>query len=264
MAREASGSTKASRFGRAKPPKDPNKPGRVAQMKQAYGFAKQVDPTITRWMVGAALLTLLVMVAIGFLVGHPWYFLILGIPLAALAAMIVMSRRTDRGAYSMIEGKPGATMAALSSIRRGGWFIEQQPIAADGRPKGQDYTNVATLYRAVGRPGVVLVAEGPSARAKKLLVEERRKVERLASGSPVHLMRVGDAESEGQSGDVEVVPVRKLASKVQRLKPVLTKEEVGVVNKRLKAMNGMRAGAGIPAGMDPTRTRVDRKGMRGR
>lgn len=264
MAREASGSTKASRFGRAKPPKDPNKPGRVAQMKQAYGFAKQVDPTITRWMVGAALLTLLVMVAIGFLVGHPWYFLILGIPLAALAAMIVMSRRTDRGAYSMIEGKPGATMAALSSIRRGGWFIEQQPIAADGRPKGQDYTNVATLYRAVGRPGVVLVAEGPSARAKKLLVEERRKVERLASGSPVHLMRVGDAESEGQSGDVEVVPVRKLASKVQRLKPVLTKEEVGVVNKRLKAMSGMRAGAGIPAGMDPTRTRVDRKGMRGR
>ncbi|WP_313715597.1 DUF4191 domain-containing protein [Arsenicicoccus bolidensis] len=267
MAREASGSTKASRFGRneaPKQPKDPNKPGRIAQMKQAYGFAKQVDPKITQWMVGAALLTLLVMVAIGFLVGHPWYFLFLGIPLAALAAMIVMSRRTDRGAYSMIEGKPGATMAALSSIRRGGWFIEQQPIAADGRPKGQDYTNVATLYRAVGRPGVVLVAEGPTARAKKLLVEERRKVDRLASGSPVHLMRVGDAEAEGQTGDVEVVPVRKLASKVQRLKPVLTKEEVAVVNKRLKAMTGARAGAGVPAGIDPTRARVDRKGMRGR
>ncbi|AKT52104.1 DUF4191 domain-containing protein [Arsenicicoccus sp. oral taxon 190] len=256
MARQTSGSTKVSRF--ARKPKDPSKPGRFAQIKQGYGFAKQVDPKITQWMVGAAALVLLVMVAIGLITGHPWYFLIIGIPLAALAALLVMSRRTDRGAYAMIEGKPGATMAALSSIRRGGWYIEQQPIAADGRPRGQDYTGVATLYRAVGRPGVVLVAEGPTARAKKLLVEERRKVERLASGAPVITLRV----AEGESDDPEQISVRKLASKVQRLKPVLTKEEVTVVNKRLKAMSGLRTG--IPAGMDPTRARVDRKGMRGR
>ena len=42
------------------------------------------------------------------------------------------------------------------------------------------------------------------------------------------------------------------------------RKEVAVVNKRLKAMTGARAGAGVPAGMDPTRARVDRKGMRGR
>lgn len=252
MARETNGSTKASRF--ARKPKDPSKPSRVAQVRQAYTFAKQVDPKITQWMIGAFLLTLLVMVGIGFLVGHPWYFLIIGLPLAALVATIVMSRRTDKGAYAMIEGKPGATLAALSSIRRGGWIIEQQPIAADGRPKGQDFTNVATLYRAVGRPGVVLVAEGPAARAKKLLIEERRKVERLASGAPVHLMRVGEGET---SGDIQMVDVRKLSSTIQRMKPVLTKEEVTLVNKRLKAMTGMRQ-AGVPAGMDPNRVRPQR------
>lgn len=263
MARQTSGSTKASRTSTpadaskprrfARKPKDPAKPGRLDQMKQAYGFARQVDPKIAQWMIGAAVLTLLVMLGIGFLAGHPWYFLILGIPLAALVATIVMSRRTDRGAFDMIEGKPGATMAALSSIRRGGWYIEQQPIAADGRPKGQDYSQVATLYRAVGRPGVVLVAEGPTARAKKLLVEERRKVERFASGAPVHTLRV----AEGESDDPEVISVRKLAGKVQRLKPVLTKEEVGVVNKRLKAMTATRS-TGIPAGMDPRRVRAQR------
>lgn len=273
MARQSSGSTKASakatartpsgdatkssRF--ARKPKDPANPGRMAQMRQGYEFAKQVDPKINLWMLGAAAITLVVMLLIGLLVGHPWYFLVLGIPLAALVAVIVMSRRADRGAYTMIEGKPGATMAALSSIRRGGWYIEQQPIAADGRPHGQDYSNVATLYRAVGRPGVVLVAEGPTARAKKLLVEERRKVERLASGAPVHTLRV----EEGESSDPDVISVRKLAGKVQRMRPVLTKEEVSVVNKRLKAMTGTRT-SGIPAGVDPTRARVDRKGMRGR
>ncbi|WP_409485501.1 DUF4191 domain-containing protein [Arsenicicoccus dermatophilus] len=250
----AGGATKASRFARrGKASADPSKPGRVAQVKQAYGFAKQVDPTITWWMLGTFLVTLLVMVGIGLLVGHPWYFLILGVPLAALATMIVMSRRTDKGAYSMIAGKPGATLAALQSVRRGGWYIEQEPIAADGRPKGQDYSQVATVYRAVGRPGVVLVAEGPTSRAKKLLVEERRKVERFASGSPVHTWRVDETETD----DPQVVSVRKLAMKLQRMKPVLTKEEVGVVNKRLKAMTGIRH-TGLPAGMDPSRIRGQR------
>ena len=65
---------------------------------------------------------------------------------------------------------------------------------------------------------------------------------------------VGDAEGQ--------VPVRKLASKLTRMKPVLTKEEVSAVNKRLKSLGGLRPP--IPAGMDPMRARVDRKAMRGR
>ena len=58
------------------------------------------------------------------------------------------------------------------------------------------------------------------------------------------------------------VPVRKVANKLTRMKPVLTKEELSVVNKRLKSLGGIRLG--VPAGMDPTKARVDRRAMRGR
>jgi hypothetical protein len=46
------------------------------------------------------------------------------------------------------------------------------------------------------------------------------------------------------------------------MKPVLTKAEVAAVNKRLKALGGMRPP--LPAGVDPNRVRMDRKAMRGR
>ena len=46
------------------------------------------------------------------------------------------------------------------------------------------------------------------------------------------------------------------------MRPVLTKEETSVVNKRLKSLGGMRPP--IPKGIDPTRARVDRKAMRGK
>ena len=108
--------------------------------------------------------------------------------------------------------------------------------------------------RAVGRPGVVLVAEGPSSRRSKLIAQERKKVERVAPGVPVTALVVGD--------EADQVPVRKVSSKMTRMKPVLTKEEAAAVNKRLKALGGVRPP--IPAGVDPMRARVDRKAMRGR
>ena len=73
---------------------------------------------------------------------------------------------------------------------------------------------------------------------------------------PVHTIRVGEG------GGDDVVSVRKVASVIQRKKPVLNKAEMAAVNKRLKALGGVRPP--IPPGMDPTRARVDRKAMRGR
>jgi hypothetical protein len=113
------------------------------------------------------------------------------------------------------------------------------------------------VFRATGRPGVVLVAEGPSVRATKLAEAERRKISRIAGASvPVTVLRIGEG------GGKDEVSVRKVASRLQRMKPVLTKEEVAAVNKRLKAMGGMRPP--LPAGVDPNRVRMDRKAMRGR
>ncbi len=67
-------------------------------------------------------------------------------------------------------------------------------------------------------------------------------------------MRVGQGEGE--------TPLPKLASKVQRLKPQITKDEMSLVNKRLKALGGIRPP--LPGGVDPMRARMDRKALRGK
>ena len=233
----------------------PKKPGRFAQVRQVFTAARGMDPMIGWWMALASLGTLIAMVAIGVLVKQRVYFLILGLPLAALAASVVLSIRAKRAAYKSIEGQPGAAGAALSSLRRG-WYFEQQPVAAEAARAG-DMSSTAMVFRATGRPGVVLVVEGPAARATKLAETERRKISRIAGPSvPVTVVRVGEG------GGKDEVSIRKVASKIQRMKPVLTKAEVAAVNKRLKALGGIRPP--LPAGVDPNRIRMDRKAMRGR
>jgi hypothetical protein len=232
----------------------PKKQGRIAQIVQVYKVSKTVDPAIGWWTLGAFLGVIALAVVVG-LVTKLWiYPILLGLPFALLAAVIVLSRRAEAAAYRQIEGQPGAAGAALSALRRG-WYVEQQPVAVEAT-RGGDMTSAALVFRAIGRPGVILVAEGPTARAQKLLAAERKRVERVAPGVPIHTIRVGEG------GGDDVVSVRKVASVIQRKKPVLNKAEMAAVNKRLKALGGVRPP--IPPGMDPTRARVDRKAMRGR
>ena len=137
---------------------------------------------------------------------------------------------------------------------RRGWYYEQEPVAAEATRPG-DLANAALVFRAIGRPG-----RGPghrgSARAgpARLAESERKRVNRVAPNVPVHDLRIGDGEGE--------VPVRRLSKKLSRMRPELTKPEVDAVNKRLKALGGVKMP--VPKGMDPTRARPDRKAMRGR
>ncbi len=233
----------------------PKKQGRFAQVRQVFTASRKADPTIPWWMLLAFVAVVVVGVSIGALLGHWIYALVLSIPVGLLAATLVLSRMAERAAYRSLEGQPGAAGAALGGLRRG-WFFDQQPVAVDGArgTRPEDVAGAAFVYRALGRPGIVLVGEGPDARRTKLLAQERKKVERVAPGVPVALVVVGDGADQ--------VPVRKLSGKLTRMKPVLTKEEVSAVNKRLKSLGGLRPP--IPAGMDPQRARVDRKAMRGR
>ncbi|HNV15165.1 MAG TPA: DUF4191 domain-containing protein [Dermatophilaceae bacterium] len=232
----------------------PKKPGRIAQLRTVLQQSKALDPKIVWWMAGAFVLTLAVIVGIGWLVNWPVYAAILGLPLAALAATIVMSRRAEGAAYAKLEGQPGAAGAALTSLR-GGWFTSSEPVAVEGARSGS-MADAALVYRAVGRPGVVLVAEGPEARAQRLLLAEKKRTERVAPGVPVTVYRVGSGKEEG------VVEIRKLTSKVQRMRATLSKDDVLKVNQRLRALGGVKLP--VPQGIDPARARPDRKGMRGR
>jgi hypothetical protein len=228
------------------------KPGRLSQIRDVYRAAKATDPTIGWWMLLSFLVVFGVLLVAGLLLKMAILFAIFGVLFGILAATIVLSRRAEKAAYSQIEGQAGAAGAALTSIRRG-WYTDREPVAADVARPG-DINSAAMVYRALGRPGVVLVGEGPTGRVQKLLAAEKKRVERVAPGVPVTTLRVGSGENE--------VPLPKLASKVQRLKPQITKDEMAIVNKRLKALGGLRAP--LPPGVDPTRARMDRRALRGK
>lgn len=238
-------------------PKDPNKkPGRIAQMRRIYTVSRQTDPSIGWWMLLTALVVVIVMLIVGFFLRQPILFAVFSLPFALMGAMLVMSRRAERAAYKSIEGKAGATGAALGALRKG-WYYDKEPVAAEA-PRGRnarDLASAAMIFRAVGRPGVVLVAEGPKGAAVRLAESERKKITRVTGGTvPVTILRVGEGD--------DAVPVNKLARRITKLKPKLTKAEVSAVNKRLKALGGMKPP--VPAGVDPSRARMDRKGLKGR
>jgi hypothetical protein len=234
------------------------KTGRIAQIRQAYRAIHQLDPRLPWWMAGAAVLAAAVIIGIGAYFGGfwLWYSVLMAIAAALLAAVVVMNRRGNTAMYRALEGQPGAAGATLTGLGKRGWYAGQEPVAIEGArgTRPSDMADAAMVFRALGRPGVVLIGEGPAPRVTKLLKQEEKKVARVAPGVPVHLWVVG--EGEGQ------VPIKKVSSRLTRMRPVLTKEETSVVNKRLKSLGGMRPP--IPKGIDPTRARVDRKAMRGK
>ncbi|MDO5504394.1 MAG: DUF4191 domain-containing protein [Actinomycetia bacterium] len=232
------------------------KPGRIAQIREGYTMIRKLDPNVGWFMLLAAALTMLVVVLIGWLwLDSPILAAFFGLPLAMIAATLVLNRRANNAMYGALEGKAGAAGAALSSIRRG-WYVSQEPVAADVQNRNMDFSNAAVVFRALGRPGVVLIGEGPKPRVNRILERERKKVARVAPGVPVHLIVVGD---DKQAGDV---PVRKLVNHVQRLRKQITKAEMAEVNKRLKSIPGIRDA--VPAGVDPSKVRMSRKALRGR
>lgn len=233
-------------------PVKPKRENPFKRIASVYKTIKAIDPQVTLWMLLAFVVVLLVGTVIGLIFGHVIASLLVSIPFAALAAMIVLSRRGEAAAFKQMEGQRGASIGGLSALRRG-WFYDQEPIAADAT-KPSEINTAAVVFRALGRPGIVLLGEGPKHRVDKLFAKEIKKVGRVAPGVPVHTYLVGN-------GDGELAP-RKIRMTLTKLKPELTKEEMSVVNKRLKSLPGLRQG--VPAGVDPNRARSSRAAQRGR
>ncbi|MDQ0801612.1 DUF4191 domain-containing protein [Arthrobacter sp. SLBN-112] len=215
------------------------KPSRLKQIGEVFTMTRRHDPMVP-WLM---LLAFLGVVAVSFLVGFwldNWITgLIIGIPLGLLAATFILSRRAERAAFAQIENQPGASGAALGTLRRG-WITEEQPVAVN--PRTQD-----AVFRAVGRPGVVLVSEGPTHRVKPLLDAERKRLARILPNVPVHTIQTGHGEGQ--------VPLSQVAKKMGKMKNELTKLEVSTVSKRIASM-GTRLP--IPKGIDPYKARPNR------
>jgi hypothetical protein len=223
-------------------PDKPKKPGRTGQIRQAYSMTRKSDPRVGWVTLGVFLGVLVLMLAIGFLLGHPVYVGIMGVMFAFLAATIVFGRRAEKAAFSQVEGQPGAAAAALNMLRKG-WTVT--PGVAVTR-------NQDLVHRAVGRPGVVLIAEGggPS-RLGNLLAQEKKKVARFVPDVPIYDIQAGN--DEGQ------VPLRKLNKHLMKLPRNLKNDQVSEVNRRLKALGSMS----LPIPKGPMPRNIQRGGPRG-
>ncbi len=227
--------------------KDPNKPGRIKQIRQSYTMTKQTDPKIGLILLGVFLLAGLAAFAVMLLVFNSLYFPILfGVLTGILAVLIVFGRRAQKSALAQIEGKPGAAAAALGMLRRG-WKTE--PAIAVNRQ--QD-----VVTRVVGPPGIVLIGEGNPNRLRPMLTAERRKHERVARETPIHEVLVG--RDEGQ------VPLPKLTKHVTKLGRNLKPAEMTDVLARIKALDANRSNIPMPKGPVPTSMKGMRGNLRGR
>jgi len=228
--------------------KDPNKPGRLKQILQSYQMTKQNDPRIGLILLG----TFVLAAAGGFalvylLIGGLVVPIVFGVLLGTLAVLIVFGRRAQSAALGSIEGQPGASVAALSMLRRG-WKVEPQPI---GFTKQQD-----VVFRVVGPPGIILIGEGNVNRVRPLLTDQRRKHERVVSEVPIHEIVVGDGSGE--------VPLRKLVRHVSKLGRNLKPAQMTDVLARLKALDANRSNIPLPKGPVPTSMKGARGNLRGR
>jgi hypothetical protein len=221
-------------------------PGRVKQMWQIFQMTRRSDPTAQWWMLLGFVLAVLVGVALALLLSAGNVFtlvlyVLLGIVAGGLVALIIMNRRAERAAYAQLEGQPGAVGAVLRTSLRRGWRGSEMPVAVNGRTRD-------AVYRVVGRPGAVLIVEGPKARTQRLTDEERRKVGRVAPNVPVTVLHVGHEDG--------AIRLDQISRRLTRLKPKLTRAEVLAVSNRLESLG---TGLPVPKGIDPTKIRAVRR-----
>ncbi|HVE98731.1 MAG TPA: DUF4191 domain-containing protein [Mycobacteriales bacterium] len=199
----------------------PKGPSKRAAIRQTIKATAKADKKFVPLVAGAFVLTTAVVAGIGFAVGSPILFTIFGVLFGIMAALIVTGRRASAAAFAGIEGQPGAAAAVLSSMR-GHWHV----TPAVGITRQQDF-----VHRVVGRPGVVLVAEGAGMRPRELLTAELRRTRRLIGDTPLYDVVVG--EGQGQ------VPIERLQTHLMKLPRNIKPRAVNELEARLKAVGGM-------------------------
>jgi hypothetical protein len=228
-------------------PSTPEKePGRIKQMYQVFNMTRRYDKMAIWWMVASFVVPALIGVALAFALGGGAIlsfilYIVIGVMAGILLFMIVLGRLAERAAYSQIEGQPGAVGAVFKSGLRRQWRASEMPVAVNGRSQ-------AAVYRAVGRPGVVLVTEGTRGQTQKIVDEERRKVARITPGVPITVLSVGP--------DGDGIPLHKLARNMNKGKNAIGRNEILAVSNRLESLGQNKLP--IPKGVDPMRVRPGR------
>jgi hypothetical protein len=204
---------------------------RYKQIWQAFQMQRREDKALVPIMVGVLLLSVAVVFAIGLIFDLQWILLPLGIAIGILAAISIFGRRVQRNVYSKADGQPGAAGWALDNLR-GQWRVT---------PGVAGTTHLDAVHRVIGRPGIILVAEGAPHRVKGLLAQEKKRTARIAGTMPIYDIIVGN--DEGQ------VPLAKLQRHLMKLPRNINRQQMESMEARLAAL-GSRAAA-MPKGPMP-------------
>jgi len=227
----------------------PNKtPGMFAQFGDQIRFLKGVDPKAVPFAIAIGIASFVLITVLGVFISAGAFlgiaiWVVLGIVTGYLSALLTLTRRANAAIFTKYANEPGRISLSVGTLTRRVYKGTNQPVAVNSRTRDM-------VFRIVGPAGVVLLGEGAKTSTQQLLEDERRKVQRVASGVTVHTFY--------SSEDGQGVPLAILHKKVSKLKRTLTKNEIRAVQNRLAAMDS-RGGLPIPKGVDPNKIRASKR-----
>jgi hypothetical protein len=223
-------------------------PGLFAQFGEQVRFLREADTKALPIGILVGIGVFLTISVVGAIISNLNFlgialWVILGIASGYLTCLLVLTRRANTAIFKKYESEPGRVSITVGTLTRRTYKGSNQPVAIN--PKTKDM-----VFRIVGPAGVVLMGEGAKTSTKALLEDERRKVQRVASGVSVHTFY--------SSQDGEGVPLVQLHKKVKQLKRTLNRAEIAAVQNRLSALD-TRFGMPIPKGIDPAKMRASKR-----
>lgn len=228
----------------AKPQEKVSFAQRLKQIGMVFSFTAKRD----RWFVPLAVAAVVIPLALTVVavMAWGWIWLPIGILLALLALLIVLNLRSNAAMMSAAEGQPGAAATILETMR-GDWRVT---------PAVSSTTQLDMVHLVIGRPGVILLAEGQPQRVRALLGQEKKRLAKVIGSAPLYDYVIGQGENQ--------LPIRKLRMTLMRLPRNLSGKDVNALDKRLTALTArpqMPKGA-IPKHMRPPKGAF--RQMRGR
>lgn len=206
---------------------------RLKQIGMVFSFTAKRDKWFVPLAVAAVVLPLAITVPV--VLAWGWMWLPIGILLALLAVLIVLNLRSNTAMMNVAEGQPGAAASLLENMR-GDWRVT---------PAVSSTTQMDMVHLVIGRPGVILLAEGNPQRVRGLLGQEKRRLAKVIGTAPLYDYVIGTEEGE--------LSIRKMRMTLARLPRNLTGKDVNALDKRLTALSArpqLPKGA-IPKNMRP-------------